>query len=127
MASSCAPTSSVKFVEVWAHSRPYFTSHQLHFDTAREGLGLRPVCSTVAYLTKAGGPTLVTQQMRPEGAVKGGFLVEPEEGRVSCFDGRLLHGVLPGGREEGGERVTLMCAFWKEVRRVGRCLCVVLC
>ena len=77
VASSSANTAPVRFVEVWAHKRPYFTSHQLHFDTAKEGLGLRPVCSTVAYLTGEGGPTLITQHTRGEGVVKGGFVVEP--------------------------------------------------
>ena len=36
-----------------------------------------------------------------------------------AFDGRVLHGVVPGKgfpRQQGGRRVTLMFAFWKNLK-----------
>lgn len=49
-------------------------------------------------------------------------LVYPKTNRLLAFDGRLLHGVVPGrraggrtgGREDGRRRVTFMVGFWED-------------
>jgi hypothetical protein len=46
-----------------------------------------------------------------------GWLVHPAANRMVCFDGSLLHCVLPGqgpSPASDARRVTLMVAFWKE-------------
>ena len=45
----------------------------------------------------AGGPTLVTEQRVSDGALAThGWTVFPRANRLVMFDGRLLHGVIPG-------------------------------
>ena len=56
---------------------------------------------------------------------KRGWMVTPHENRYLLFDGRVLHGVVPGngavahdgGVAEGSERrrITLMVAFWASI------------
>ena len=113
-------------IEFWAHKRPHSSGHQFHFDSDNEGCGgeepKHPIASAVLYLTgeQVGGPTLVTPQ-RPNSrkCASEGWLVFPKTNRLSCFDGSVLHGVVPGkGVAAGGLRITLMFAFWKEDIRV---------
>lgn len=110
-------------VEWWAHCRPHGSGHQLHFDSADEGAGAggpqHPFVSTVLFLdASCGGPTLVTPQRRSgPGATLAatGWLAHGREGRLVCFDGGVLHGVLPGRGptpQPGVRRVTLMVALW---------------
>ena len=97
-----------------------------------------PICSAIVFVTgDVGGPTLVTDQTGTSKRLASrGWLVEPRGGRVAVFDGRYLHGVIPGrgpsprlprnhpGRAAGffpcgrsdcdARRITLMVAFWDE-------------
>ena len=127
--------------EWWAHCRPHGSGHQLHFDSDDEGKGgviRHPICSAIVFVTgDVGGPTLVTDQTGTSKRLASrGWLVEPRGGRVAVFDGRYLHGVIPGrgpsprlprnhpGRAAGffpcgrsdcdARRITLMVAFWDE-------------
>lgn len=129
--------------EWWAHCRPHGSGHQLHFDSDDEGKGpegiRHPICSAVVFVTgDVGGPTLVTDQTAASKKLaQRGWLVEPVAGRVAVFDGRYLHGVVPGrgpaprlprnhvGRAAGfspcssdrdARRITLMVAFWDEMK-----------
>lgn len=60
---------------------------------------------------------MVTDQLAAALGTRG-WLVDPAENRLSAYDGRYLHGVVPGaGRAPEapeGRRVTFMVAFWKE-------------
>ena len=141
--------SECKFVEWWAHCRPHSDGHQMHFDSADEGVGgvRNPIASTVIYLSSSGlgGPTLVTtQRLGDSDVARNGWLVHPVCNAVAMFDGKLLHGVIPGrsvppasacannthdadthmadtkatGRVSlpmGPRRVTLMIAFWRQL------------
>ncbi|ETV93776.1 hypothetical protein H310_12340 [Aphanomyces invadans] len=115
-----------KFAEWWTHCRPHDSGHQFHFDSADEGRGgvRNPIVSTVMFLeAPCGGPTVVTDQsfgMPKLG--RHGWLVHPNENRFVVFNGKVLHGVVPG--RPGGDhskaandatpprRVTFMVAFW---------------
>jgi hypothetical protein len=129
-----------RYVELWAHNRPHASGHQLHFDSDDEGRSRQqggfpnhPICSTVLNVSshsRVGGPTLVTNQRlrNPETthlkSVRG-WLVPSTPSRLVCFDGSVLHGVIPGKgvipqtQAPGApmpRRVTLMMAFWKDIR-----------
>ena len=89
------------FVEWWAHCRPHSDGHQMHFDSADEGVGevRNPIASAVLYLSCSGlgGPTLVTtQRLGDEDVARSGWLVHPICNAAAMFDGKLLHGVIPG-------------------------------
>ena len=101
-----------------------------------------PIFSTIIYLTPGlvGGPTLVTDQLLSGALATKGWLVLPALNRVAVFDGRYLHGVIPGRgacpprapdpaaasegseneseneneNENGPRRITLMVAFWRQ-------------
>jgi hypothetical protein len=99
--------NEAKFVELWAHNRPHASGHQLHFDSDDEGRSTvpkHPIVSTVLYLSshsKIGGPTLVTNQRLRNPATTNlnsvcGWLVSSKPSRLVCFDGSVLHGVIPG-------------------------------
>lgn len=126
--------------EWWAHCRPHGSGHQLHFDSDDEGKGgviRHPICSAIVFVTGGcGGPTLVTDQTAASRKLaKRGWLVEPNAGRVAVFDGRYLHGVIPGrgpcprlprdhparaggfspcSSDRDARRITLMVAFWAD-------------
>jgi hypothetical protein len=108
--------------EVWAHNRPHCTGHQLHFDTDNEGCGgvmKHPMVSCILYLTE-GGPSLVTnQRLTSRNLADRGWLCHAVPNRLVVMDGKVLHGVPPGNPKCGGSssrRVTLMVAFWKDIR-----------
>ena len=131
-----------RYVEMWAHNRPHASGHQLHFDSDDEGRSRQqgfpnhPICSFVLNVSshaRVGGPTLVTNQRlrNPETtnlqSVRG-WLVPSWPSRMVCFDGSVLHGVIPGkgcipepqedelGKLSTPRRVTLMMAFWKDIK-----------
>jgi hypothetical protein len=112
--------SSAKYVEMWAHNRPHASGHQMHFDSDDEGRGgvRNPVMSTIVYVTAgSGGPSLITSQAFGDcHLAQKGWLCHPKEKRLVAFDGRFLHGVIPGKKvSTGGRRVTLMLAFWADI------------
>ncbi|GAX79285.1 hypothetical protein CEUSTIGMA_g6725.t1 [Chlamydomonas eustigma] len=124
-ASSCFPAASeAKYAEWWAHCRPHGSGHQMHFDSDNEGLGevRNPIISTVLYLTSGGigGPTLVTDQtFSGQQLAERGWMVHPNRGRLTMFDGSVLHGVIPGrgpSPKAGEKRITFMVAFWRDIR-----------
>jgi hypothetical protein len=112
--------SNAKFIELWAHNRPHASGHQMHFDSDDEGRGgvRNPIISTILYITEgAGGPSLVTNQKVTDSRVATqGWLAHPRSQRLVVFDGRYLHGVVPGKGVREGRRVTLMMAFWDDIR-----------
>lgn len=101
-----------------------------HFDSDDEGRGgiRNPIISTILYLTDdntiegenakaAGGPSLVTnQKLTDTRLATKGYLVHPKAKRLVVFDGRYLHGVVPGRGFQKGRRVTLMLAFWENIQ-----------
>ncbi|GAB5037613.1 Hypothetical protein NocV09_09200010 [Nannochloropsis oceanica] len=125
-ASGPLPTLTAEW---WAHCRRHAEGHQLHFDSLDEGKGYvrHPLISCVVYLSEIqglGGPTLVTDQTLTGGRLATqGWLCHGKVNRVCLFEGRHLHGVLPGrgvppqeGEVEGKEerrRITFMVGFWK--------------
>jgi hypothetical protein len=126
--------SETKYVEMWAHNRPHASGHQMHFDSDDEGRdGVRnPIISTILYITvnddgsddstyscTAGGPSLVTNQtLESDHLATRGWLSHPKPKRLVAFDGRYLHGVIPGKgvSAKDSRRVTLMLAFWKDLK-----------
>lgn len=128
--------------EWWAHCRPHGSGHQMHFDSDDEGMGgviRHPICSAIVFVTGGvGGPTLVTDQTSASKRLaRRGWLVEPVGGRVAVFDGRYIHGVIPGRgsgprlprdhparvagftpstSDRDARRITLMVAFWDDVK-----------
>ncbi|CAJ1958128.1 unnamed protein product [Cylindrotheca closterium] len=115
--------SHATHVEMWAHNRPHASGHQMHFDSDDEGRGgvRNPIISTILYISAdGGGPSLVTnQRLDSSNLAHKGWLAHPKTKRLVAFDGRVLHGVVPGkgfSRQKGGRRVTLMFAFWKHIK-----------
>lgn len=114
--------SKTTCVEMWAHNRPHAAGHQMHFDSDNEGMGgvRNPIISTILYITSdTGGPSLVTNQklIHRHLATKG-WMSHAKEKRLVAFDGKVLHGVVPGkgSSTTEGRRVTLMFAFWKKIK-----------
>ena len=103
-----------------------------HFDSDDEGRGgvRNPIISTVFYISSgdatkcergsqqhAGGPTLVTNQKVTDVRLASrGWMAHAKPQRLVAFDGRCLHGVVPGKSFRTGRRVTLMMAFWEEIQ-----------
>lgn len=115
--------------EWWAHCRPHSSGHQFHFDSDDEGRGgivRNPIVSCVVYLTDSqsgGGCTLVTTQTSKQNRIlaKEAWQCSSRRNRVLCFQGNLLHGVVPGAGvcpdgDAASRRVTFMVAFWKKIR-----------
>lgn len=113
---------SATSAEVWAHNRPHATGHQFHFDSDNEGcteIIRNPIVSCVLYLSDGvGGPTAVTnQRLSSHGLASTAWMVPATiSNRLVAFDGKLLHGVLPGTGSSPDRRVSLMIAFWKSLR-----------
>jgi len=111
-----------KYAEVWAHHRPHCSGHQLHFDSDNEGQGQvkHPLVSSIIYLSEegCGGPSLITdQKLGDTQLAQNGWLTHPKRNRLVLFDGKVLHGVIPGrGYVHEKNRVTLMVALWKDIR-----------
>mmetsp|Transcript_25399 Transcript_25399/g.53113 ORF Transcript_25399/g.53113 Transcript_25399/m.53113 type:complete len:443 (-) Transcript_25399:2-1330(-) len=120
--------SKANFVELWAHNRPHASGHQMHFDSDDEGRGgiRNPIISTIIYITAegatkkvnaTGGPSLVTNQKLSDIRLASkGWMAHPKQKRLVAFDGRYLHGVVPGKGFQQGRRVTLMLAFWENIK-----------
>lgn len=116
--------SNTRYVEMWAHNRPHASGHQLHFDSDDEGRGgiRNPIISTILYIADgdeeiAGGPSLVTnQKLSDEKLATKGWMSSPKPYRLVAFDGRYLHGVVPGKGTRDGRRITLMFAFWDDIK-----------
>ncbi|KAL3794311.1 hypothetical protein HJC23_012436 [Cyclotella cryptica] len=124
-------SNETRFVEMWAHNRPHASGHQMHFDSDDEGRGgvRNPIISTILYITTddsgdstttcTGGPSLVTnQKLGDVHLATRGWMAHPKSKRLVAFDGRYLHGVVPGkgvDATKNGRRVTLMFAFWKDI------------
>jgi hypothetical protein len=138
--------AAARFVEVWAHNRPHATGHQFHFDSDNEGctdIIRNPIVSCVLYLSGdddsdndknddiepghdagggggGGGPTVVTNQRLSSRQLASQAWLVPatRSNRLVAFDGKLLHGVVPGmgGSNSHRRRVTLMVAFWNKIR-----------
>ncbi|KAG9407674.1 hypothetical protein AC1031_002392 [Aphanomyces cochlioides] len=109
------------FAEWWTHCRPHPSGHQFHFDSADEGRGgvRNPIVSTVMFIeAPCGGPTCVTDQRFGFSSLgRHGWMVHPKENRFIVFNGKVLHGVVPGRGEPktthpSPRRVTFMVAFW---------------
>jgi hypothetical protein len=128
--------SKARYVEMWAHNRPHSSGHQLHFDSDNEGKGgvRNPIISTVLNLSEmigVGGPSLITNQTLQTTSLSNvrGWLAYLRPRQMVAFDGRMLHGVIPGKgiavssndddryqlTRPQFRRVTLMLAFWKDI------------
>ena len=77
-----------------------------------------PIISTITFLSaECGGPTLVTDQQHANERVTHGWLAHPKTNRLVCFDGSLLHCVLPGAGaapSREARRTTFMVRTCKE-------------
>jgi methyl-CpG-binding domain protein 4 len=108
-------------VELWAHNRPHASGHQFHFDTDNEGCGgvvKHPIITCILYLdAPCGGPSVVTQQrVSSRTLAETAWLCPAKSNQLLVMDGKVLHGVVPGKGTAAGRRVTLMLAFWKDIR-----------
>lgn len=133
------PVKNASYCEMWAHNRPHATGHQFHFDSDNEGCCTKddnvirnPICSCVVYLTddNVGGPSVVTnQRLASRNLATAGWMCSATTGRMLAFDGKVLHGVVPGkagvnkklnADEEPAKnsrrRVSVMFAFWRKIR-----------
>ena len=122
-------------VEWWQQRVPSDAPMRAHWDKdeceAADGLQLtHPSLATVLYLDDAGGPTLVL----PWRAAPAGGRFElaaaddevataafPKANTLLCFQGDLLHGVLPCATG-GGERATLLMNWWRGKPRAPCCV-----
>jgi hypothetical protein len=127
------PVKSATYCEMWAHNRPHATGHQFHFDSDNEGCTKtirNPICSCVVYLSDdVGGPSVITKQrLTSQNLASVGWMSFPASGRLLVFDGKVLHGVIPGkgfcpaANETHTHtscqrrRVSVMFAFWSKIR-----------
>jgi hypothetical protein len=125
------PVKSATYCEMWAHNRPHATGHQFHFDSDNEGntKAIRnPICSCVVYLSDdVGGPSVITnQRLASHNLASVGWMSFPASGRLLVFDGKVLHGVVPGkgfcpvadeiSTSCYRRRVSVMFAFWSKIR-----------
>jgi hypothetical protein len=126
---------AVAGVEWWQQRVPSDAPMRAHWDKdeceAADGLQLtHPSLATVLYLDDAGGPTLVL----PWRAAPAGGRFElaaaddevataafPKANTLLCFQGDLLHGVLPCA-SSGGERATLLMNWWRSKPRAPCCV-----
>ena len=128
---SLYPVENASYCEMWAHNRPHATGHQFHFDSDNEGCTKtirNPICSCVLYLTgNIGGPSVITnQRLASQNLATAGWMSYPEVGRLLVFDGKFLHGVIPGKAHYSiaddlkadcrYRRVSVMFAFWTKIR-----------
>ncbi|KAJ3390181.1 hypothetical protein HDU84_007877 [Entophlyctis sp. JEL0112] len=78
-----------------------------------------PIVSCVIYLSEnVGGPTLVTNQRLGDPLADCGWIVESKINRLVCFDGSVLHGVVPGRDFHANvheRRTSFMIAFWDHI------------
>ena len=125
---------AVAGVEWWQQRVPSDAPMRAHWDKdeceAADGLQLtHPSLATVLYLDDAGGPTLVL----PWRAAPAGGRFElaaaddevataafPKANTLLCFQGDLLHGVLPCAKN--GERATLLMNWWRSKPRAPCCV-----
>lgn len=133
-----------EYVEIWAHNRPHTTGHQFHFDSDNEGCAgdedsnnansrfsiRNPICSCVLFLSgdedAVGGPSVVTnQRLASRHLATKAWMCPAKSNRLLAFDGKVLHGVVPGKAfavsdssklESRRRRVTVMLAFWRRIR-----------
>ena len=132
-----------EYVELWAHNRPHTTGHQFHFDSDNEGCAgdedssnanarfsiRNPICSCVLFLSggedAVGGPSVVTnQRLASRHLATKAWMCPAKSNRLLAFDGKVLHGVVPGkafkafesSKLEPRRRVTVMLAFWRRIR-----------
>lgn len=117
-----AAMEDMAYAELWAHNRPHASGHQLHYDSDDEGRGgiRHPTVTSVTFIDgSVGGPTLMTnQQLGDNKLATHGWLCFAKSNRVLVFDGRYLHGVVPGKGVSpcpGGRRVTVMIALWRNI------------
>jgi len=98
--------------EWWVHQRAVGRGwgHELHFDVEERTMELtgrvvHPAVSSVVYLSDDGDPTLVIDETldAPLGG-RTAYCANPLPRSFMAFDGRLLHGVLPGPFAHGEPR-----------------------
>jgi len=134
-----------KFAESWTHRRVGSeVFHQLHFDSENEGRtdnGIlnNPLLTVVLFLEcdeERHAPTLISEQTPeimgdgPSYDSAGGYVVLPTENSCCCFEGNLLHGVLPAQFDSSSfqsesdsrgkhmkMRHTLMVSFWESLQQ----------
>jgi len=72
-----------------------------------------PLWSAVFYLTDKGGGTAVFEQTtKSRKLATRAYVCYPRINRACLFNGKALHGVLPGMECGGGRRTTVMVAVW---------------
>jgi len=89
---------------------------------------LHPLWSSVFYVTRTGGGTLVTNQLSPNGngyePVQAAEAVWsfPEPNKFLLFNGTLLHGVVPSSGSSGSQqRITFLVNFWHVRPKLPNC------
>ena len=113
--------NQIKYAEWWAHCRPHNKGHQFHYDSENEGQGIvrHPIYSTVLYLSdEVGGPTILTNQTLGSKLASKGWSIFPKTNRLSIFDSKYLHGVVPGKSlvpNVSSRRISFMVGFWDTI------------
>ena len=62
---------------------------------------------------------MTTQRMRSKCLAERGWLCHAVPNRLVVFNGKVLHGVIPGKGVASRRRVTVMFAFWKDIQERG--------
>ncbi|CAM9242008.1 unnamed protein product, partial [Ectocarpus fasciculatus] len=114
--------SKARYGEWWAHNRYHSNGHRLHYDYVvneeNPTTPRHPVATCIIYLTEnCGGSTFVTDQTVASESAHSAYIVKPAVNRMACFDGRLLHSVVPASGLPSGpsdRRVTIMIAFYTD-------------
>lgn len=116
--------SECNYAEWWVHNRSHCSGHQLHFDSDESALekGLRPmhpIASMIIYVSgDVGGPTLVTNQILDGKLASFGWICDAITNRSVIFDGKYLHGVIPGlcpVENIQSRRLSFMVGFWRDI------------
>jgi len=118
------PGASCIGVEYWARAQPSSSGMHFHFDrdAGRPDQMRTPLTSSILYLSDAGGPTVIFNARAGSRTIPS-FVstIFPKRGRLSAFDGALLHGVYPG-RPSRWPRVAMFMNWWSSRPKAARSL-----
>lgn len=127
-------------VEWWAKLRRESRGQGLHYDQSEAdepehpcmlcghrqrdewvfGNPWRPRWSSVLFLSDAGGPTVILEQLHTAGSrndpccPQRGFAVVPKRGRWVVFRGDLFHGCMPLDHAGSAQRKVLVFNLWRD-------------
>lgn len=107
--------------EWWVQIRDENDPLIFHFDN--DDNGDYPQLTAVTYLSDSNTCTAITSLMYStrwctrDKVIESTTLIKPQRGNVACFDGKHLHSTLSGNHSSIQPRITLMAAFYKQMKQ----------